>query len=75
MPLFSLPQRWVAGLGGHPGGRALSPAPKEPGLASEYVVILPLSAEAAAQERQRSQRPVTPRRFAPVSEGSHRVGL
>lgn len=48
IPYASLRQRWVAGLNGHHGGLALSPAPKESGPASEYVIALPPSVGASA---------------------------
>ena len=72
LPSLFLPQKWVVGLSGHPGGLALSPAPKEPRPVNEYVITLLLSVGATAQERPSNHRPVTLRSSAPVSKGSRR---
>lgn len=76
LPSLFLPQKWVVGLSGHPGGLALSLAPKEPRPVNEYVITLLLSVGATAQERPSNHRLVTLRSSAPVSKGSrgHRRG-
>ncbi|KAB0402352.1 hypothetical protein E2I00_000202, partial [Balaenoptera physalus] len=56
---------WVVGPTGSPGHLALSPALKGPGFVVEHVIAPPPSVGATAQERHRSQRPVTPNRSAP----------
>lgn len=58
-------QKWVVGLSGHPGGLALSLAPKEPRPVNEYVITLLLSVGATAQERPSNHRLVTLRSSAP----------
>lgn len=73
IPFPSHPQRWAAGLTGNPGGLARSLAPKEPGSAVEYVITLPPSVGATAQEWPRNRKPATPSRSALVSEGCHRI--